>query len=420
MIRRGAGSARLQSLVVLSIRIGGAAAQMALVAVVALQFTVEHVGLNGLLWSTALVARMAGTFGLDISGMREQAPLWESNSRRRARLLARRDARTVARIWATVGAVVVIVAGVATWWGQPGWMLVAFWVVGASSAFARLFMVQRMARQMPVAGQFLESIALPVLGLIAALVAAAFAPQLLIAGQAAAFVVVALSMWWISPTPGRRLAHYRAHGVEIPPTPWRVALPLGFGATLTALCVRGPMFILSSRSLAAAGTYDVAQRIQSAGAMGTSAVTTVFGPRIAVALRERTVLRKLMVEAAGVSVVLPVILLGFLLVIGEDALVGLLGQEYQGTWAASVVLVGATLMNALTSATSNVLMLGGYERWFMRISAVQLVVVVGGAWVTGADSALAVAWWVLGSEAFRSTAMVTGYVLHTRSLTQQQ
>ncbi|MDO5619206.1 lipopolysaccharide biosynthesis protein [Kocuria sp.] len=416
----GVGGARLQSLMVLAIRIGGAAAQMALVAVVALQFTVQDVGLNGLLWSVALVARMAGTFGLDVAGMREQAPLWAANDRRAARLLARRDARTVAMMWLAIGLVVGIVAVVGAALGYSMWLLLAFWVVAAASAFARLFMVQRIARQLPVAGQFLESVALPGFGLIAAVLAALFAPHLLIAGQVVAFVLTAAIMWWISPAPGRRLAHYRAQGVEVPKTPWRVALPLGLGATLTALCVRGPMFVLSARSLAVAGTYDVAQRIQSAGAMGTSAVATVFGPRIAVAVQDRSALRKLVVEAAVASAILPGLLLIFLLLVGEGTLVDLLGEDYRGTWAAAVVLVVSTLINATTSATSNVLMLGGYERWFMRISGVQLVLVVGGAWLTGADSAVTVAYWVLGGELFRSTSMALGYVLHDRALKRSE
>ena len=69
-------AAALQSALVMSIRIGGAALQMLLVAVVALRFPVEMVGLNGVMWAVALVARAAGTFGLDTSGMRSQSPLW--------------------------------------------------------------------------------------------------------------------------------------------------------------------------------------------------------------------------------------------------------------------------------------------------------------------------------------------------------
>ncbi|KAA9393866.1 hypothetical protein FCK90_09345 [Kocuria coralli] len=415
-----AAGARVQSLAVLAIRIGGAVLQMLLVAVVALRFPVEDVGLNGLVWSIALVARMAGTFGLDTSGVREQAPLWAANHRRRARMLARRDTRTVRVIWSSVGAAALVTAVAAEIMGYPGRWLLVFWAVATASAFARLFMVQRMARQMPVAGQFLESVALPFFGLAAALTASFTRPELLIPGQIAAFVLTAVIMWWISPVPGRRMSHYRDRGEDVPRTPWRVALPLGMGAALTALCVRGPMFVLSARSLAMAGTYDVAQRIQSAGAMGTSAVTTVFSPRIAVSVRDRARLWRLVGEAAVASAILPALLLIFLLVAGERSLVALLGEEYSGTWGAAVILVISTLINATTSATSNVLMLGGYERWFMRIAGVQLLIVVGGAWLTGADTAPAMAVWVLVGEVFRSAAMATGYALHLRSLKRHE
>ena len=176
------------------------------------------------------------------------------------------------------------------------------------------------------------------------------------------------------------------------------------------------MFLLGARSLAATGTYEVAQRIQSAGAMGTTAVATVFMPRIAMSVTRRGRLVALVLEAAAVSAVLPTLLLGFLLVLGEQRIVDLLGPEYQGTWGASVILVVATLINALTSATSNVLMFGGRERLFMVISGAQLVLVVGGAWLLGTDTAVGMAWWMLIGELLRSCAMVTGFLVHLRGL----
>jgi O-antigen/teichoic acid export membrane protein len=176
------------------------------------------------------------------------------------------------------------------------------------------------------------------------------------------------------------------------------------------------MFLLGARSLAATGTYEVAQRIQSAGAMGTTAVATVFMPRIAMSVTRRGRLVALVLEAAAVSAVLPTLLLGFLLVLGEQRIVDLLGPEYQGTWGASVILVVATLINALTSATSNVLMFGGRERLFMVISGAQLVLVVGGAWLLGTDTAVGMAWWMLIGELLRSGSMVTGFLVHLRGL----
>ena len=396
-------AAALQSALVMSIRIGGAALQMLLVAVVALRFPVEMVGLNGIMWAVALVARAAGTFGLDTSGMRSQSPLWAEGRHDEARAIARRDARALLRIWAVLTVLALAASLIVQLTAGTGGLVLVLYGVAVSSALGRLFMVQRVARQAPLAGQFLESVALPGLALLIAIASALLAPQLLIPGQVAAFVIISIAFWRLSPSAG-------------PPVPWGQSLILAAGSALTALSVRGLMFLLGARSLAATGTYEVAQRIQSAGAMGTTAVATVFMPRIAMSVTRRGKLIGLILEAAAVSAVLPAALLGFLLLLGEQRIVDLLGPEYQGTWGASVILVVATLINALTSATSNVLMLGGRERLFMIISGAQLVLVVGGAWLLGTDTAVGMAWWMLIGELLRSTAMVSGFLVHLRAI----
>ena len=405
-------AAALQSALVMSIRIGGAALQMLLVAVVALRFPVEVVGLNGIMWAVALVARAAGTFGLDTSGMRSQSPLWAEGRHDEARAIARRDARALLRIWAVLTVLALAASLIVQLAGGAGGLVIVLYGVAVSSALGRLFMVQRVARQAPLAGQFLESVALPGLALLIAIASALLAPQLLIPGQVAAFVIISVAFWRLSPTAGPP----PPASVTVPPVPWGQSLILAAGSALTALSVRGLMFLLGARSLAATGTYEVAQRIQSAGAMGTTAVATVFMPRIAMSVTQRGRVVALVLEAAVVSAVLPTLLLGFLLVLGEHRIVDLLGPEYQGTWGASVILVVATLINALTSATSNVLMLGGRERLFLVISGAQLVLVVGGAWLLGTDSAVGMAWWMLIGELLRSCAMVTGFLVHLRGL----
>lgn len=404
-------AAALQSALVMSIRIGGAALQMLLVAVVALRFPVEMVGLNGVMWAVALVARAAGTFGLDTSGMRSQSPLWAEGRHDEARAIARRDARALLRIWAVLTVLALAASLIVQLTAGTGGLVLVLYGVAVSSALGRLFMVQRVARQAPLAGQFLESVALPGLALLIAIASALLAPQLLIPGQVAAFVIISIAFWRLSPSAGPP-----PPSVTVPPVPWGQSLILAAGSALTALSVRGLMFLLGARSLAATGTYEVAQRIQSAGAMGTTAVATVFMPRIAMSVTRRGRLVALVLEAAAVSAVLPTLLLGFLLVLGEQRIVDLLGPEYQGTWGASVILVVATLINALTSATSNVLMFGGRERLFMVISGAQLVLVVGGAWLVGTDTAVGMAWWMLIGELLRSCSMVTGFLVHLRGL----
>lgn len=427
---RAPRSATLQSLVVLGIRVGGAVLQMLLVATVALRFSVTDVGLNGILWAVALVARMAGPLGLDVMGLRTQSPLWAEGRDSAAVAHARRYTGALARVWAVAllvfaGACVAVAVSGGPW----GWVL-ALGIVATTSAFQRMFVMQRQARSWPLLGQFMESIALPALGLLGALLTSVFAPEWLIASQVVAFTVVMLVMWAVSPPMQDGRARRRAASAYVPRhakpatgpdaaderIPWHPALTVGAGNALTSLCVRGPMFVIGGQSIAAAGVYEVAQKIQSGGAMGTSAVATVFASRIAVALRQPAALIKLLIQAGGSSLVVPVGLLLFLFVVGSDGLVRVLGDEYRGAWGAAVVLVVSTLINAITSAMSNVMMLGGRERMFAVIAAVQMVVVVGGALVSGADSAVTMALWVLAGEVFRSACMVGGLWLHLREV----
>ncbi|PBB07394.1 hypothetical protein CKW39_13630 [Kocuria sp. WRN011] len=445
-------SAAKQSILVLGIRVGGAVLQMLLVATVALRFSVTEVGLNGILWAVALVARMAGPLGLDVMGLRSQSPLWAEGRNAQAVTLARRYSGALVRVWGIAFGIAAVACAAMALGGGPGAWFLSLGIVAVTSAFMQLYVAQRQARNWPLLGQFMESIVLPALGLVGALVTSVLAPDWLIASQVMAFVLVTLILYAASPSVQegrarrRRAAssasdvpftgrHARAvpepgpiyvprHASRAPhaddvahaPIPWRPALTVGAGNALTSLCVRGPMFVIGGQSLAAAGVYEVAQKIQSGGAMGTSAVATVFAPRIAVELRKPAALIKLLVQAGGSSLVVPLGLLAFLFVVGSDGLVAVLGDEYQGAWAASVVLVVSTVINAITSAMSNVMMLGGRERMFAAIAAVQMLLVVGGALVSGADTAVTMAMWVLIGEAFRSACMVAGLVLHLRAV----
>ena len=447
--KTGTRGAALQSATVLGVRVAGAVLQMLLVVTIALRFSVTDVGLNGLLWSVALVARMAGCLGVDVMGLRSQSPLWADGRVAEAVAHARRDFRALCIVWGgllsavAIGGVVMMLVG-----GPGGWVL-ALGVVAVASASQHLFVAQRQARGWPVLGQSMESVVLPGLGLLGAFLASLYMPSWLVPSQVAAFVVVAVVLGLLSPSgplrssPGRHRARTpRPRGPRVPaesgnrpggrrrvgsgraaanaararsgtgPVPWRSALTVGAGNALTALCVRGPMFVMGGTSLAAAGIYEVAQKIQTGGAMGTSAVATVFASRIAVALKQPAVLIRLLVQAAVSSLVIPLGLLGFLFVVQPHGLESLLGPEYRGAWQAAVILVAATVLNATTSAMSNVLMLGGHERMFTVISGAQMLLVVGGAVLSGADTAVLMSGWVLAGEALRSLCMALGFWLH--------
>ncbi|WP_146202125.1 hypothetical protein [Kocuria rosea] len=384
---------------------------MALVAVVALLYSVEEVGLNGLLWSVALVCRMAGTIGIDSMGMKIQAPLWQMGDDSCARSYARRDVGVVAKLWLVV-MFMCLISAIALHYaaGVSGLIVIALGVVGCSSAFQRLFVVQRQARNQPLLGQVMESVVLPGLGIVGVVASAHWAPDLLVLSQVAAFVIVSFCTYMSSPAFFFRV---------VPPVAsieWWPTLTLGLGATLTALAARVPMFLIAGQSLAAAGAYDVAQKIQSAGSLGTNAVSTVFMPRVTGALYQRDLLVRLAVSAAASSLLIPVSLLLVLLVFGEHGLVELLGEDFRDAWSAAVLLLVAAVINAATSVTGNVLMFSGRERVFTAVALAQLAIVASGAIGFGADSAAEMAIWVILGELFRGSCMLGGFVVHLKAL----
>lgn len=399
------------TVLVLATRICGAALQMGLVAAVALLYSVEEVGLNGVLWSAALVSRMAGTFGIDAMGMKIQAPLWQDGNHAHARAFARRDMRVVAKLWVALLTLFFIAAiTLQTLFDVSSWLVVALGVVACSSAFQRLFVVQRQARNQPLFGQMMESVGLPSFGIIGALICAQVSPEFLILSQVLAFVVVSICLYMSSP------AFLYKTKLSISPIEWWPTLTLGMGASLTALASRAPMFLIAGQSLAAAGAYDIAQKVQTAGSLGTNAVSTVFMPRVTAALYKYSQLIRLAISAAFSSLLIPVLLLLMLLVLGEQGLVNILGAEYSEAWLASVLLLVAAVINAATSVTSNVLMFSGRERVFMAVALAQLVIVASGAIAFDAQSAADMAIWVIVGESFRGSCMVGGFLVHLQVL----
>lgn len=411
MSRLGLSRSARASSAVLAIRIVGALMQMSLVAIVVWRYSPEEVGLNGILWSVALVARMTGAVGLETLGFKLQAPLWAAGDQSSATSLALRDLRVVLAGWGGLLGLVglgALVGGIT--WGWPGWWIMALAVVAATSGLHHLFVLQLQARDRPILGQFMESVALPGLASVGALAAASFDRDHLITSQLVAFVVVAVILYLFSPC-------FRSHEkASNEPVVWRTALILAFSAFLTALTSRAPVFFLGAHALAAAGIYDVAQKIQSAGALGTDAVATVYMSRISVSLRRTRDLLRIMYETATLSLFIPVGVLAFLFLLGRDGIDALLGPEYSDAWLAAVLLVLASIVNAITSAMSNVIILGDRERMYLGVCLAQISLVIGGALFSAADTAVEMAIWVLVGQVFRSGATVVGFVLHCRTL----
>lgn len=401
----------VRSSAVLAVRIAGAFLQLGLVALVALRYSPHEVGLNGVLWALAVISRMAGAMGLETLGIKTQAPLWAAGDRSTASSFALRDFRVLLSGWSVLLTTVLLGTLIGTLaWGWQGWWIAALAIVAATSGLHRLLVLQLQAKEQALLGQIMELVALPGLAFVGALGASFVAPQHLITSQVIAFLVVTVLLYLLSPC-------FRCENKpSTEPIAWRTAFSLAGGGLLTAMTSRAPVFYLGMQSLSTAGTYDIAQRIYSAGTLGTSAVTTVYLPRIASSLAHIRTLMRLMVEAALLSLLIPVGLLIALLFFGRDGISAILGAEYSGAWLPAVLLMVSSIVNSGTSAMSYVIMFGEREKTYLAVCAMQLLVVLGGALLFQTDTAAEMAFWVLMGEIFRSAAMMLGFLLHWRSL----
>ena len=386
------------------IRIVGVILLIVQVAVVAYFEGLEVVGLNGILWSSVVIFRVAGPLGIDVMALKDACNPKFDNYSNYVPSLARRDTKALLKIW-------IPILGI----GAGGWSIsIAFDLVDGvlvpvtalacfASAFHRLWFMSLISRQKPYLSQILESILLPVLALAAVLVTPRGNETTFLIGQGIAICAVSLLLG------AAALARSNKHGKGLPPTNWRGGLAVALGASLTALAVRSPIFIVGSGSVRLAGEYDIAQRFQSAGSIGVSAVSTALMPRLAKSIQhdETKLILRLLITGGAISASIPAVLLSLLLVSGRDFVAQLLGDEYGALWGAAVVLTAASLVNALTSSVSNALSLGRRERWFAWISGIQLSLIIAAAFVLGSPLPEQMAFVVLISELIRSVLLVT-------------
>jgi O-antigen/teichoic acid export membrane protein len=194
--------------------------------------------------------------------------------------------------------------------------------------------------------------------------------------------------------------------MDLPRIQWTTAFPVALGAALTAFCVRLPIFFVGAASIAAAGIFDVSQRIQSAGSLGVSAVATALLPNLSQASRghDRKPLWIQILFGAVLGSAVPLVLLIILLSVGQGALEKLLGPAYSAAWLPGVLLLFAALVNSWTSSLSNLLSITGSGRYFAWISGTQLFFIVMGFVVVEAKPVSA-AIIVLCAEGLRSVLL---------------
>jgi O-antigen/teichoic acid export membrane protein len=189
---------------------------------------------------------------------------------------------------------------------------------------------------------------------------------------------------------------------------------------LTAVSVRIPIFMVGIGSLSAAGTYEIAQRIQGAGALGVSSVGSVYLPAVRVALhkRDNKQLFKSIVFSAALSLLLPSFFLCLLLLTGEQLMTRIFPTSYTGLWLAAILLLVSASINATTSPLSSLLSMNGNARQFLYACAAQVAVFVAAVAGFGLTSPVQVASAVVIGEVIRSSLLVLFSFFAVRKLSR--
>ncbi|MFL4479381.1 lipopolysaccharide biosynthesis protein [Paeniglutamicibacter sp. ORCA_105] len=391
-------------------RVAGALLILCLVAIVALHHGKVAVGLNGILWSAAVIARTAGTFGLDLISLRAIATVQEQG--RDIGPIAARYRSVLFRIWAVCISVVLLICFVIAFWSsEVATVLLICLIACAASGMQRLWYVHMIASGRIHLAQSIESVGLPLLAIVGALLTSGAGVAALLISQAVAYLITGIAFWLLSP--GRGAVPAKDHRII-----WRAVSTNFFASAFTAIAVRAPIFFVGATSAASAGAYEIAQRVQSAGSLGVTAVSTSVLPvlaRTAKSARRRT----MGLQLAGMGVLaclMPATLLMGLLLIGEDRARGILGDEYGDVWLPTTILMVAALVNASTSCISNLLAVSSLESSFLATSALQLCVLLATlAWLQDA-SPLSASIAVLVSEAVRSLGLVVAFIVKYQPL----
>lgn len=386
-------------------RIIGAGLQLVAVALVGLNYSLEVLGLYGMFWATAMIFRVAGAWGLDLTGLKTQSVLWHQGETSAARAYATRDSFTLAIVWSglAVLGVVGISLGAFFLGYSPSFPLILV-MVAAISAMQKLWTNQMRAAERIQIGQLLESVALPASG-IALIFASIWFPQLdLLWGQLIALCIILVMFYLFNPLrPVTRRQRY-----DLSPQPWKEAIALGASTFLSALSSRIGIFFTGFGALSSAGIYEIAQRIQSVSALTINSVATVFLPAIRVEAVTGTPrrLKVLLLRGTLLSFAPPALILVLHLIAGEWALSLVFNDSMPTLWLSCTLLLGAAALNGATGILSNLLAMTGRGRTFAVIALLQLILLVAGICIEADFNEVTVAKWVLLSEAVRSLLLV--------------
>lgn len=388
---------------VLAIRISGAALQLALVAMAVALFPITDVGHNAILWSTAVIARVGGTFGIDLYLLRELPSLW---NRSQSEFALRCKGLMASLLKVLIPILIVAIVGII-------WLFhldkidrdlaFALPIVALSSSLQRLWSCQLRARGQLMVGQLFDAVALPLVAIIFLTISSIWAPHLFIAGQCAAIILVSLVMFGLLRRDWKQPGRPQLLSIR----DWKDIVPLGVGSALSVLASRGPILFVGASSVAQAASYEIGQRIHSAATLASASATAVLFPRVKGLINtgQTKQLWRELASSAVLGLVPALLILAGLLLVGGNRTEALMGPEYGGAWLTAVILSGAACINAVTGLCHGVLAMAGSSRAFWVIAAIQAAAtfIYGVLFFDGTASHMAL--FVLGAELCRGALL---------------
>lgn len=390
---------------VFGLRILGACVQLGAVAFVGIGYDIESLGLYGLIWTTAVIFRVSGAFGLDLMGMRTESVYWYRDEKEVARAYAHRNTVALSVIWGTL--VVVCSLGILFApfnFSYPRSFLILLVCVAAVSSIQRLWACQMRSAMKIKTGQFLESVLSPVLAIcaIGASIWVSWFP--LLWGQLMSLCALLPFYYFMNPLArGRRLS-----SGQIEKQDWKETIRLGISTLLTALSSRLGIFFTGMGSFHSTGVYEVSQRVQSVSSLTVSSFATVLLPTIGIEVAQGSAasLRRLIFRGTVLSAGFPLLVLAGHMLVGKPIIEFLFDDSLPFLWETTALLLGAALLNGATSILSNLLTMSGGGSKIAGIAIVQLLTLTVGVFALGNYDSAAVAGWVFASECIRSIMLV--------------
>ncbi|MDA1101085.1 MAG: lipopolysaccharide biosynthesis protein [Proteobacteria bacterium] len=365
----------------MGLRLANVPLQFALFTLIAWHYSLADVGIYALFNAAWFFSRQLGPMGLEQSSLRFIPALVAEGRGAQARSLEHRARQLV---FLTIGSLslmaglIIYLLDIADLSGLTGWQFAAGLAALPGYALVALMAGQFRARGKIRAGQWPDSILVPIVAMVIIQAALSTGQTSLfwLLGAHAVAIWCAVGFYWL-------LSIGHLSGCQAPLTAADVreiraaSLTIALGSGINVLSSRLPLIFVSAIiGTPAAALYEAAQRIGALGTLGTWAAGAAVSPMLsdAHARKQQDRLQDLLIAASWTALLPALIILLGLLPWGGIVL-GLFGPQYAAAHSALLALAAMAAINASASLTSNAFNMTGHEKIVLQFNFAQLVII---------------------------------------------